>query len=38
MKIEIKKSSLENLGVDTLVVFVSKQAHEKKKSSALKKD
>ncbi len=38
MKIEIKKSSLENLGVDTLVVFVSKQANEKKKSSALKKD
>ncbi|MCM2280497.1 MAG: leucyl aminopeptidase [Bdellovibrionaceae bacterium] len=32
MKIEVKKSALESLGVDTLVVFVSKRAHEKAKS------
>ncbi len=38
MKLEIKKSSLENLGVDTLVVFVSKQPAAKKKKASSKKD
>lgn len=38
MKLEIKKSSLENLGVDTLVVFASKQASEKTNKTNSKKD
>ena len=38
MKLEIKKSSLENLGIDTLVVFASKQASEKSKKTNSKKD
>ncbi len=37
MKIEIKKSSLENLGVDTLIVFASKLAETKKKKANSKK-
>jgi leucyl aminopeptidase len=33
MQIELKKSSLDNLGVDTLIVFVSKKNEEKKPHS-----
>ena len=35
MKIEVKKSPLENLGVDTLVVFVSQKRQLDNSSSAL---